>query len=63
MNYDDEDQTLTSDQLDDKYNPEGDGEHPYHTRLLWREAVDQRDTLCGYWDWVEYQIEVDMNQP
>ena len=48
---------LTAEQLDDIYNPDGDGEHPTYTRGMWRQAVSQKETLRGYWDWVVAQIE------
>lgn len=54
-----EDHTLTADQLDDKYNPEGDGEHPKFTRESWRRAVAGRDTICGYWEWVACKLHED----
>lgn len=44
--------------LDDKYNPNGDGQHPVYPRTEWRTAVAAEDTIIGYWDWVEYQIEL-----
>lgn len=47
---------LDADQLDDKYNPNGDGEHPVFARDSWRVAVANQDTISGYWDWVEHQI-------
>lgn len=50
------DLNLTADQLDEKYNPEGDGEHPTFTRKDWRQAVRQEETLTGYWVWVEAQL-------
>lgn len=53
----DEDKRLSADSLDAKYNPDGDGEHPYFTRWDWCQAVAQRSTLSGYWRWVEYSIE------
>jgi hypothetical protein len=43
--------------LDDKHNPNGDGEHPVYPRAEWRNAVAANDTIIGYWDWVEYRIE------
>lgn len=52
-----EDKYLTAEQLDDKYNPDGDGEHPCFKRRDWRDAVDQEDTLMGYWDWVVMKLE------
>jgi hypothetical protein len=42
--------------LDDKYNPEGDAEHPAVTRQMWREAVAQHETISGYWDWAAHRI-------
>lgn len=50
------DHGLTAEQLDDKYNPEGGGEHPQFPREQWRWHVDAENTLLGYWDWVEHQI-------
>lgn len=52
-----EDFNLTSVQLDDKYNPDGDGEHPVFTRWDWCQIVAQRSTLLGYWDWVVYRLD------
>lgn len=54
-----QDATLTAEQLDDKYNPDGGGEHPLHSRGDWREAVDQLDTISGYWDWVAHQLSIE----
>lgn len=51
------DRSLTAEQLDDKYNPDGDGEHPMYTRWDWLQVVAQRSTLSGYWCWVVCQIE------
>lgn len=53
----DADLDLNADQLDHKYNPEGDGEHPTYTRAIWREAVASENTLSGYWQWVAHEIE------
>lgn len=55
---DEEDRGLFPEDLDFKYNPDGDGEHPVFTREDWRQAVSQQETLCGYWLWVTYQIEI-----
>lgn len=43
------DACLTEEQLDEIYNPEGDGEHPDFTREDWRQEVANEETLCGYW--------------
>lgn len=51
----DMDYELTAEQLDHKYNQDGDGEHSTHTRANWRVAVAAQDTLAGYWDWVWYR--------
>lgn len=53
-----EDLSCPGNQLDDKYNPEGDGEHPVISRAEWREAVAQHHTVSGYWDWVAHEIAV-----
>lgn len=50
------DSDLTAEELDDLYNPDGDGEHPEMTRALWREQVAQLRTISGYWDWVSYML-------
>lgn len=59
---------LTAEQLDDKYNPDGDGEHPGFPRAMWRDWVDERDTISGYWVWVSYMLraaedELDADNP
>ncbi|MFM0415837.1 hypothetical protein [Paraburkholderia aromaticivorans] len=54
-----EDQHLSAAQLGNKYNPNGDGEHratPLR-RAEWRQQVAGENTVIGYWDLVEYQIE------
>lgn len=51
-----EDFDLSAEELDDKYNPEGDGEHPFLTRADWREAVANEDTISGYWAWLEHRL-------
>lgn len=48
------DYELSAEQLDCKYNPDGDGEHPKYTREAWREAVRDKDTIAGYWNWLEH---------
>lgn len=47
---------LNAEQLDDKYNLDGDGEHPQYTRADWRSAVQSGDTISGYWVWVEHRL-------
>lgn len=50
------DADLTPEQLDDKFNPNGDGEYPLFTRADWREAVAQEYTISGYWAWVHHKL-------
>lgn len=57
--YDNEDLGMTAEELDGKYNLNGDGEHPEYTRQSWREAVGAQQTISGYWDWVCHQIATD----
>lgn len=51
-----EDRELNGEGLDDKYNPEGDGEHPEWSRFAWRTAVAAEETISGYWDWVQHKL-------
>jgi hypothetical protein len=51
------DNKMTPDQLSERYNPNGDGEHPVYDRASWRESVGAQQTLRGYWDWVGGQLE------
>lgn len=51
-----EDEGLSAEELDHKYNPDGGGEHPKFTREDWRDAVANDETILGYWDWLEEQI-------
>ena len=48
---------LTAEQLDDKYNPEGGGQHPQITRREWRENVADDNTISGYWVWLKHQLD------
>lgn len=52
----DEDASLTAEQLDDKYNPDGDGRHPIYGEEGWMQDVLNRNTLLGYWEWVRHQL-------
>lgn len=51
-----EDLGLTASQLDDRYNQDGDGEHPLFNRASWIRAVSEHDSLLGYWEWVCYRL-------
>lgn len=46
------DSALSPSELDDKYNPEGGGEHPVFRRAHWRQDVAGELTIKGYWEWV-----------
>lgn len=54
---DHKDGKLTPEQLDNKYNPEGYGEHPEFPRKDWVEEVANENTLVGYWQWLAWAIE------
>lgn len=49
---------LSAEELDDKYSPDGDGEHFEFTRRDWREAVREEETLTGYWKWVKDRLAI-----
>ena len=52
------DHLLSADELREKYSTQfSNGEHPRHLRVEWRDAVANDNTLLGYWQWVEAQIE------
>lgn len=53
------DHQLSPEQLDGKYNPNGDGEHPRHTRDMWRDWVANEDTLDSYWQWLAFRLDED----
>jgi hypothetical protein len=47
----------TVEDLQNRYNPDGDGEHPLFTQLEWRLEVVLNETLEGYWAWVKAEID------
>lgn len=49
---------LSTKQLEAKYDQGGDGVHPVFQRRAWRAAVTAERTICGYWHWVEYQLQL-----
>lgn len=52
------DHLLSADELFAKYSTERDnGEHPRYLRRDWRHNVAEYNTLLGYWQWVEHQLE------
>lgn len=61
--YDLEDISMSAEELDSKYNPEGDGEHPAYTRQNWTFHVSSGHTLLGYWEWVSTLISEDDDEP
>lgn len=50
------DADLTPEQLDDRYNPDGNGEHPTHTRAAWCQDVIDQHTSLGYWHWLSHVV-------
>lgn len=50
------DHELTAEQLDEKYNGDGDGEHPKHTVLNWIAAAQLDTVRDGYWHWVQHKL-------
>lgn len=50
------DHELTADQLDEKYNGDGGGEHPKHTVLSWIAAAQLDEVRDGYWNWLHHQL-------
>jgi hypothetical protein len=62
MKFSIRDYGLTADELDGKYNPEGDGQHPEYTRADWRAAVENEDTISGYWEWVRHQLLIEEDE-
>lgn len=59
-----EDYGLSAEQLDHKYNQDGDGEHPGegYTCWDWVQVVAQRMTKSGYWAWVAEQLEYEQER-
>lgn len=55
-----EDAELSAEELDDKYNQDGEGEHPYFTRKSWRKVVKHQGTSLGYWAWLKNQLEEEL---
>lgn len=53
---DPEDLFLSARQLDNKYNQDGDGEHPVYTRADWKHIVANDGTIQGYWHWLAYTL-------
>lgn len=47
---------LSAEELDQKYNPDGDGEHPHYSRADWRAEVAHHNTISGYWEWVAHLL-------
>lgn len=56
-----DDHLLAADELATKYNPPDrdarDGEHPRYSQRDWRQAIAQRATISGYWQWVEVKLD------
>lgn len=48
---------LTAGELQQRYADGGWGEHPRHSRSVWKGYVSCNDTQRGYWDWVVFMLE------
>jgi hypothetical protein len=58
-----DDADLSADELEQKYNPAGGGEHPDFPREDWQEMVRIEDTLLGYWAWVHHSLTSEEDDP
>jgi hypothetical protein len=54
---------LSAEELEQKYSPQGGGEHPDFTREDWREMIRIEDTLLGYWAWVNHRLTTEQDAP
>lgn len=54
------DYLLTVDQLEDKYDPDGDGQHPGYPVYNWIQEVKCRVTRAGYWEWVHFKLQCEI---
>lgn len=52
-----DDENLSAAALEDKYSPQGDGEHDLFPRAQWRQEVADEDTALGYWMWLQHKID------
>lgn len=63
MKFSTKDYDLTPAELEDKYGSDEDddaGQHPVYTHYRWREAVKCMLTLAGYWEWVHFELQCEM---
>jgi hypothetical protein len=51
------DYDLTQEQIEEKHNPNGGGQHPQYTRSDWKTEVENDGTSNSYWGWVHGEIE------
>lgn len=56
------DAKLSVEQLDEKYNPDGEGEHYQFTSEQWREEVSQNQTVSDYWTWLKHVLVTEAEQ-
>ena len=54
---------LSAEELEQKYSPQGGGEHPDFPREDWREMIRIEDTLLGYWAWVNHRLTTEQDEP
>ena len=46
----------SAEELEEMFSPDGCGEHPGYPQEDWRCAIEDRDTISGYWTWVRHQL-------
>jgi hypothetical protein len=56
------DYPLSALQLAIRYDEAFNAEHPGYTRWEWRNEVSHLNTLLGYWEWVQHQLECEENE-
>lgn len=55
----DSDKGSSAEELDDKYNQDGEGEHPKYTRHTWQTYLSSHPNfVLGYWEWIAYMVRV-----
>lgn len=57
-----DDYGLTVEQLEARYSPDGDGQHPVYTIWDWVQVVAQRSTREGYWYWLKHQLDEERDE-
>jgi hypothetical protein len=53
---------LSISKFEETYKNTGTMEYPFYPQQLWREAVERKETILGYWDWAYRQVEQEAAQ-